>query len=128
MELQEIKGIGNLAKNKLNSLNIFSVEDLLENYPYKYNFNNIIKIGEVLENETVMIKAVIIESGKVQYIKRNFNRLNFTAMSDDVVLNVTIFKRAFLKNSLTIGKEVLLIGKYNKLKGTFVANDIKYNF
>lgn len=128
MELHEIKGIGNLAENKLNSLNIFSVEDLLENYPYKYNFNNIIKIGEVLENETVMIKAIIIESGKVQYIKRNFNRLNFTAMSDDVVLKVTIFNRAFLKNSLTIGKEVLLIGKYNKLKGTFVANDIKYNF
>ena len=38
MELKLVKGIGPQLEKKLNNLNIFTVEDLLENYPYKYNF------------------------------------------------------------------------------------------
>ncbi len=127
MELSEIKGIGREIEKKLNSLNIFSVEDLLEYYPYRYNFINIVNINTVNDNENCMVKATVIENAKVQYIKRNFNRLNFKAISDNVILNVTIFNRAFLKPNLIPPKEVLLIGKYNKLKNSFIASDIKFN-
>lgn len=127
MELKNIKGIGTQLEKKLNSLNVFSVEDLLENYPYRYNFINIVKINEVKETESVCIKATVIDNVRVSYIKRNFNRLSFKAISDNVILNVTIFNRAFLKQHLTINKEILLIGKYNKLKNSFVASDIKFN-
>ena len=127
MELEDIKGIGNNLLKKLNTLNIYNINDLLENYPYKYNFINIIDINSAIENESCMIKAIIVGEAKVQYIKRNFNRLNFKAISNNVILNVTIFNRAFLKNNLTINKEVVLIGKYNKLKNSFIASDIKFN-
>lgn len=127
MELSDVKGIGSQIEKKLNSLNIYTVTDLLENYPYKYNFINIVNINNVNDNESCMVKALIVGDVKVQYIKRNFNRLVFKAISNDVILNVTIFNRAFLKNNLTINKEIVLIGKYNKLKNSFVASDIKFN-
>ena len=60
-----------------------------------------------------MVKATVVDPGKVQYIKRNFNRLTFKCISDDVTLTVTIFNRGFLKTNLSIGKEIVLIGKYN---------------
>ena len=127
MELEDIKGIGSSLLKKLNNLNIYNVDDLLEDYPYKYNFINIIDINNAIENESCMVKAIIVGDAKVQYIKRNFNRLNFKAISSNVILNVTIFNRAFLKNNLTINKEIVLVGKYNKLKNSFVASDIKFN-
>ena len=127
MELEDIKGIGNNLLKKLNSLNIYTIDDLLENYPYKYNFINIIDINNAVENETCMLKANIVGEAKVQYIKRNFNRLNFKAITNNIILNVTIFNRAFLKNNLTINREVVLVGKYNKLKNSFIASDIKFN-
>ena len=127
MNINEIKGVGVTLEKKLNSLGIYTTNDLLAHYPYRYNIINIVGVNEVVDNENCMVKATIVEEAKVQYIKKNFNRLSAKCVSDDVILNVTIFNRAFLKNSLTIGKEVVLIGKYNKLKNNFVASDIKFN-
>ena len=127
MEIKNLKGVGTQLERKLNNLNIYTIQDLLENYPYRYNYINIVNINDVKENENCMIKATIVDAGRVQYIKRNFNRLSFRAVSDNVILNVTIFNRAFLKQSLTIGKEIILIGKFNKMKSSFVASDIKFN-
>ncbi|MBQ8901630.1 MAG: ATP-dependent DNA helicase RecG [Bacilli bacterium] len=127
MEIKNLKGVGVTLEKKLNNLNIYTIEDLIENYPYRYNFINIVNINNVLDNENCMIKATIVDSGRVQYIKKNFNRLAFRVVSDNVILNVTIFNRAFLKQNLTIGREIILIGKYNKMKSSFVASDIKFN-
>ena len=38
MELSKIKGIGDKSVLQLNQLGIYSVEDLLEYYPYRYEF------------------------------------------------------------------------------------------
>lgn len=127
MELKNLKGVGIQLEKKFNALNIYSVEDLLENYPYRYNFITIEDLNNVSLNENCTIKGKVIDSGRVMYIKKNFNRLNFRVMSSNIILSVTIFNRAFLKSHLTVGKEIILIGKYNKLKNSFVASDIKFN-
>ena len=127
MLLRELKGIGPQLEKKLNSLNIYSIDDLVNYYPYRYNYINISNINDVNNDDNCMLKGIIVDSGKVQYIKRNFNRLNFKVMVDNTLLSVVIFNRAFLKNSLTIGKEIIIIGKINKLKNSFVASDIKFN-
>lgn len=126
MNLESVKKIGPKTVSTLNKLGIFSVEDLITYYPYRYNFINIIPITEATV-DVCYINATVLSDVKVQYIKRNFNRLNFIAASNNINFKVTIFNRAFLKNNLTVNKEILLIGKYNKVKNTFVANDIKFN-
>ncbi len=127
MELKKIKGIGPVLEKKLNNLGINNLDDLLNYYPYKYNFINIVDINKAVEDESITIKGVVVDLPRVQYIKRNLNRLSFKVMSSDILINATIFNRAFLKANLTIGKEIVLIGKYNKLKASFVASDIKFN-
>lgn len=126
MNLDIIKKIGPKTIKCLNRLNIFTVEDLLTYYPYKYNFINIIDIKDAKVN-VVYVNAIVLSDVKVYYIKRNFNRLNFIASCNNTNFKVTIFNRAFLKSNLTLNKEILLIGKYDKIKNTFVASDIKFN-
>ena len=127
MNLNLIKNIGPKTENLLNKLNIYTVEDLLTFYPYRYNIIKLKNIDEVTDGEVCFIPATILSACKVFYIRRNFNRLDFIASSNNINFKVTIFNRAFLKNNLTINKEVVLIGKYNKLKNTFVASDIKFS-
>lgn len=127
MHLQSVKGIGPILEKKLNNLEIYSVNDLLEYYPYKYNFIKIININDIKENENCMINAMVIENASVQYIKRNLNQLTFRAISDDISFNVVIFNRAFLKPNIILGKNVVLSGKYNFFKKLFTASDIKFN-
>jgi len=53
--------------------------------------------------------------------------MNFRVNSSNIIINVSIFNRAFMKNNLVVGKEIILIGKYDSNKNTFVASDIKFN-
>lgn len=127
MNINEINGVGTTLEKKLNKLGINTVNDLLTFYPYRYNIIKISSIKEVKDNENCTLKATIVDSPKVQYLKNNLNRLSFKCMSEDVVFVFSIFNRAFLKSNLTIGKEIFIIGKYNKINNTFVGSDIKFS-
>ncbi len=125
MELQEIKGIGAKSLEVLNKLNIFTIDDLLTYYPYRYNIYNPIDLENASEMDVVTINVTIETTPKISYIRRNFNRLSFKALSHHLLINVVIFNRAYLYKNLDVGKNICLIGKYNKQKNTFVASELK---
>ncbi len=125
MELRAIKGLGPKNIELLNKLNIYNVEDLITYYPYRYNIYKPMNLKDCKTNATITINAVIESTPKLSYIRRNLNRLSFKALASDLLINVTIFNRAFLYKNLDVGKEILLIGKYNQQKNVFVANDMK---
>jgi ATP-dependent DNA helicase RecG len=50
----------------------------------------------------------------------------FRLKSKNNLINISIFKRAFLKNKLLIGTDVIVIGKYDKKRNTIIASDIKF--
>lgn len=126
MKLKDIKGIGSKTEELLNKLNIFTVEDLITYYPYRYNIIKFSNLDEFLD-ESKYIKATIVDNPKVMYIKRNLNILTFLATDSINNFNVTIFNRAFMRPNLLPNKEVVLYGKYDKLKNTFLASDILFN-
>ena len=125
--LEEIKGIGTKTISELNKLNINTIKDLLTYYPFRYNYFKPVNIKEINDDKEVVINGYIQSMPKVMYIKRNLNKLAFNLKTDNIIINVVIFNRAFLKNNLKINKLITIIGKYNKLKNTFTASDIKLN-
>ena len=127
MNLELLPKVGPKTINILNRININSVEDLLTYYPYRYNIIKFINIEDADDTMTYYIKAKILSVPKVSYIKRNFNKLDFFATNNDHEFKVTIFNRSFLKRNLTVDKEIVIIGKYSKIKNIFTANDIKFN-
>lgn len=125
MELSKVKGCGPKTIELLNKLNIYDTNSLVRYYPYRYNVLSPDNILEVSDEDTVTISGIITSNPKVSYIKRNFNRISFTLESKNIPLNITIFNRAFLKQHLLIGKQITVIGKYNKIKNTITASDIR---
>ncbi|MBR1413325.1 MAG: ATP-dependent DNA helicase RecG [Bacilli bacterium] len=127
MNIEVLKGVGATTKNILNELGIYTINDLVNYYPFRYNVYNLIDItNDIDESLQISIKAKVESNANVFYIKKNFNRLTFKAVNNNRVFNVTIFNRAFLKKNITIGRDIILIGKYNPKKNTFVASDIKF--
>lgn len=124
MNLNEITGVGEKTLTIFQKLNLTTIEDLLTYYPYRYN---VYKISDIRNSEEVIVINGIIESApKVNYIKRNLNRLSFRFNTGGIITNITIFNRAFLKNSLKIGRTITVVGKYNNKTNTFTASDIKF--
>ena len=127
MNLNLLPKVGPKTINILNKININTIEDLLTYYPYRYNVIKFVNIQNTDETMTYYIKAKILSAPKVSYIKRNFNRLDFIATNNNHDFKVVIFNRAFLKRNLTVDKDIVIIGKYSKIKNIFTANDIKFN-
>lgn len=123
--LQDIKGLGAKTILELNKLNINNIEELITYYPYRYNFFKPENLSDANYEKEIVINGYIESVPKTVYIKRNLNKLSFNLNTNKEMISVLIFNRAFLKNHLTIGKSITIIGKYNQLKNTFTASDIK---
>lgn len=126
MELSQIKGVGPKTIEHLNKLNIYDVDSLVRYYPYRYNIFTPSKIDESAADDVLILPGKIISQVKVSYIKRNFNKVSFSFETDNMLINVSIFNRAFLAHNLKVGKKITIIGKYNKLTNQFVASDILF--
>lgn len=122
--LEDLKGIGPKTISNLNDINIYTVNDLLTNYPFKYNVYKPEVLNIQDSNETVVLTGEVYSSPKVFYIKGNLNRLSFKFNTSNKLINVTIFNRAFLKQHLNINSTITVIGKYNLKTNTLTANDI----
>src|SRR5574344_90007 len=123
--LEEIKGIGPKTIASLNKLNIYTSEDLLTYYPYRYNFYQVTNITNDSGDKSIVINGTIASIPRIFYIKRTLNRLMFKFNTGNVLINVTIFNRGYLKPNLTINKLITIIGKYNPKNNSFMASDIK---
>ena len=123
MELETVKGIGPSIARKLTQLGIDSVESLISYFPYNYYYYNIVDINEETDSE-ITIRGLINTEPKVMYFKKNLNRLTFKILVNEMLINVVIFNRAFMKNNLHVNQEVNLHGKYDKQKNTFTASNI----
>ena len=125
MDLQQLKGVGEKTIEHFYQSNIYNLVELDSYYPYKYQILQPDTLEDSDEKVTLTINATVTDSGKVSYIRKNFNSLRFKVESYGKIINVTIFNRAFLKTHLRVGKEITLIGKYNNKTNMFTANDIK---
>ena len=127
MDLKNITGIGDKTIKYLNKLNIYTTQDLIEYYPYKYNYYNPTNINDTTNDITLTINGIIESIPKIVFVKRNLNYLSFRIITNNKLVNVTIFNRSFIKNNLSVGKPISLIGKYNREKNTFTASNILLN-
>ncbi len=127
MELEKIKGIGDKSKALLNTIGINNVEELLEYYPYRYIEYKVNNINEVKDGDEVIIIGKVDSVPLVRFFKAKLNSLSFRLYSNNKMINVSIFNRAFMKNNLTPGKVATVIGKYNEKKNTISATNILLN-
>lgn len=125
MDIKNLHNVGEKTAKLLNKLGIYTDNDLINFYPYKYNIYNFSNFLE--ENVTLILRVKIESNPIVFYIKKNFNKLSFRANIDDNIINVIIFNRAFLKQNLIVGKDITIIGKYDFKKNLFTASDIKFD-
>ena len=124
MNLEEIKGIGPKTLTLLSKLDIVTIYDLLTYYPYRYNILKKVRLEETIDNSGLII-GVVECIPKVAYIRRNFNSLSFRLITENKIIKVIIYNRAFMKNNLLVGKKISIIGKYNPKSNTFIASDIR---
>ncbi len=123
MELEEISGIGKSRKQSFEENDIFSCEDLLNYFPYKYyDFSK--TSGYADDGKVRLIKATVYENAKIVKIRANFSFVT-CKMGDENghTFNAIWYNQPYIKATLYIGQEIYLYGKNSPTKkNTFIVS------
>ena len=124
MTLENLPGIGEKSAKLLNNLGIYSVDDLVRNYPYRFDVLAKRSIEDERFYDNFVSDGVVESSPVVSFFKGRMNRLTFRCNVQNKIIKVTIFNRAFLKNNIKPGSVVTVIGKYNPKSEILTASNI----
>ena len=124
-ELEQIEGIGPKTKELLEKLEIYTIEDLINHYPFRYDVLRRTNLSEIKDGDKVTIDGIIEGQPTLIYLSPKFKRIIFRINTGNNILNITIYNQVYLMDNLKSGKTVTVIGKYDKLKNTIVASDVR---
>ena len=123
--LEEIEGIGPKTKELLGKLNINSVEDLVCHYPFRYEVIKRSKLEEIKDRDKIIIDGIIEGQPTVIYINPKLKKIIFRINANKIIINVTVYNQVYLMDNLKAGRYATVIGRYDKIKNTIIASDIR---
>ena len=110
--IQFLKGVGEARAKSLAKQGIYSIGDLLRNYPRAYeDWNNTTPLRDAQINENVCVRAIVAQNPQV--VKINGGRILVkTVISDGSdYIPVTFFNNKYVKDQLVEDQEYLFFGK-----------------
>ena len=110
--IQFLKGVGEARAKSLAKQGIYSIGDLLRNYPRAYeDWNNTTLLRDAQINENICVRAIVAQNPQV--VKINGGRILVkTVISDGSdYIPVTFFNNKYVKDQLIEDQEYLFFGK-----------------
>ena len=125
-ELLEINGIGEKTVPLLNRLGIHNKKELITYYPFRYNVLKRSNIDEINDGDKVVIDGIVEGQPTMIYLPKGLKKIIFRINVKKSILNITLYNQVYIYNELKSGKEVTVIGKYNRLKNTIIGNEVRF--
>ena len=124
-ELEQIEGIGPKTKELLAKLQIFTINDLIEHYPFRYEVLKRTNLQEIKDGGKIIIDGVIEGQPTMIYLSPKLKKIIFRINTGDNILNVTIYNRVYLMENIKVGRYITVIGRYDKIKNAVIATDVR---
>ena len=124
-ELKDVRGVGPKSLSLLNKIGIYTINDLVTHYPFRYDVLERCDLSKVNDGDKITIDGKIESVPILMRFKAGLNKMNFRLVTQSGVVGVSIFNRAFLKSQLNVGTGITVIGKIDKTKNVITASDIK---
>ncbi len=135
MELKNVKGIGPKTLKRLNDEEIFTVDDLVLNFPKKYDIFEVTN-SSIYEGNFTSVHAKIISRPYFIKYRGNVTTAIFYSLINNNKIKCVLFSSDYLRYTLKNNLDVILCGRY-KDNEFFVKNiffdtfsvriDTKYN-
>lgn len=133
-EIQFLKGVGPSRAKKLNRLEIYTIEDILNYFPVKYEDRRTLKkIRELNDNTKALIKIKIYDNPSISKIKKNMTIIKAIGKDDTGFISLTFFNQDYLMDKLNqddiyyvFGNVKSSYGKYEMINPDIETADKDY--
>jgi len=124
-ELEKVEGIGPKTRELLEKLRIFTIEDLINHYPFRYEVLKRSNLLEIKDGDKITIDGIVEGQPTMIFLSPKLKKIIFRINTHQSVLNITIYNKAYLIDNIKTGVYITVIGKYDKLKNTVIASDVR---
>ncbi|WP_093210814.1 ATP-dependent DNA helicase RecG [Sediminibacillus albus] len=123
--VSNIKGIGAKLEQGLNSLGVYSIEDLLLYFPARYDVYEIKPLSELIHQDKVTIEGEVIGEPSLSFYGKRKSRLTVSLQVEHVVVKAVMFNRSFAKKQLRPGDVVTVTGKWDQHRLQITVSNYK---
>ncbi|TGB05486.1 ATP-dependent DNA helicase RecG [Halobacillus salinus] len=123
--ISEIKGVGAKFQEQLNELGLFTIEDLLFYFPFRYDTYETKELTELAHDEKATIEGQVASEPVLSFFGRKKSRLTFTLQVGQFAVKAVMFNRAFAKKQLNPGDTVTLTGKWDQHRLQITVSQFK---
>jgi ATP-dependent DNA helicase RecG len=108
-----VKGVGEKFAEDLAAMHIYTVEDLLHYFPYKYDIYEIKPLSELIHEDKVTVEGRVVSEPSLTFYGRKKSRLSFTIEVENIAVRAVMFNRAFAKKQIQKDDIFTLTGKWD---------------
>ncbi|MBD1380009.1 ATP-dependent DNA helicase RecG [Metabacillus arenae] len=124
--LSNIRGIGQETQLTLNEMGLYTVQDLLGYFPYRYEDYQLRDLTEVGHEERVTVEGKVHSEPSLTYFGKKKSRLTFRLLAGRYLIKAVCFNRPYYKNKLELNAIVTISGKWDKHRQTVTVQEINF--
>ncbi|MFP3124109.1 ATP-dependent DNA helicase RecG [Ectobacillus funiculus] len=121
-----LKGIGEETAVILHEMGLFTVEDLLEHFPYRYEDYAMRDLAEVKHEERVTVEGKVHSFPVLQYYGKKKSRLTFRVLVGRYLINAVCFNRPYYKDKVKMDETVTITGKWDQHRQTISVTEVHF--
>ncbi|MFZ7121161.1 MAG: ATP-dependent DNA helicase RecG [Eubacteriaceae bacterium] len=124
----KIKGIGKAKEKIYNTLNIFTIRDLLEHYPNSYeDRRNLIFSNECINGDKCLLKGTVINGPTVKKIRKNLCIIHAQVEDEKGIFEVVWYNMPYIANNIQLNNTYYFYGKTNISYGKIKLESPEYS-
>lgn len=125
IEVKNITGVSAQKQSELHAFGVFTVKDLLEYYPFRYEDYRPRSLSETKHGDKVTIEAKVIGVPVLQRFGGK-SRLSCKMVAEPWMFTATWFNRHYVREQLTVGREIVLTGKWDQKRNQITVTDNEF--
>ncbi|HJV16908.1 MAG TPA: ATP-dependent DNA helicase RecG [Bacillales bacterium] len=118
-----LKGIGEETKAALEEMNIITIQDLLEYFPYRYEDYRLRDLAEAVHDEKLTVEGKVHSEPSLVYYGKKKSRLTFRLLVERYLIQVVFFNQPYLKNKIVMNETITITGKWDQHRQTISASE-----
>ena len=122
--ITEIKGIGEETALQLNEMNIYTINDLIEFFPYRYEDYQLRDLADVKHEERVTVEGKVHSEPVLTYYGKKKSRLMFRVLVGRYLISAIFFNQPYHKSKISLHETITITGKWDQHRQTITVNQL----
>lgn len=110
--------------NILKKKSILTVQDLLFDFPTRYENFTVDTINNATLDEPIILEGTIVSKVTVNFLKSKLSTVVFQLEVEGIKIRCTIFNRTYLKTKLNYGSVIRVQGKFYQNMNNFTVSNL----